>query len=91
MTQKSFLAKSNEIFDGLPAYLLSQSFVRQWLDWIEDPIETPRPIFSNRSLFCNHNQLLVDLEWNPDRRAGLYTLVYDDLWSKIVSLCVVYS
>lgn len=88
MTQKSFLTSSNEIYEGLPAYLLSHSFVRDWLEWIEDPIETARPVFSNRALFCVHNQLVVDPEWNPDRRAGLFTVVYEDLWNKIVSLCV---
>jgi hypothetical protein len=88
MTNRGFLESSNEIYAGLPAYLLSHAFVRQWLEWIEDPIEIPRPVFNNRPLLCIHNQLHVDLEWFPDRRAGIFTVVYHDLWGRIVSLCV---
>lgn len=75
----------------MPAYLLSQSFVRNWLAWINDPIDVARPEFSNGDLICDHNQLAVDPEWNPDRRAGLYTVIYADLWNKIVSLSVTSS
>lgn len=91
MTGKAFLENSNEIYEGLPAYLLSHAFVHQWLEWIEDPIEIPRPVFSNAPLRCVHNRLHVDLEWFPDRRAGIFTVVYDDLWNRIVSLYVLFS
>ena len=86
MSQKGFLAKVNEVYEDMPAYLLPQAFVRDWLAWINDPVDVLRPEFSNQSLLCVHNRLIVDPEWNPDRRAGLFTVIYKGLWSKITSL-----
>jgi hypothetical protein len=86
MTQKNFLADPKEIYEDMPAYLLSQAFVRDWLAWINDPVDVARPDFSNHGLLCVHDHLVVDPEWNPDRRAGLFTVIYNDLWTKIVSL-----
>ena len=86
MSQKGFLAKVNEVYEDMPAYLLPQAFVRDWLAWIDDPVDVPRPEFSNYSLLCVHKRLIIDPEWNPDRRAGLFTVIYEDLWSKIISL-----
>ncbi|KAJ9107796.1 hypothetical protein QFC19_002701 [Naganishia cerealis] len=86
MLQRAFLANKREIYAGVPAYLLSVHFVNSWLEWVNDPVEVPRPIFSNRELFCEHDNLLVDPNWMPDHGAGLFVVVYDTLWHKISQL-----
>ncbi|KAJ9125512.1 hypothetical protein QFC22_000473 [Naganishia vaughanmartiniae] len=87
MTHMTFLTTpKREIFAGIPSYLLSVEFVNSWLEWINDPIEVPRPKFSNGKLFCKHHQLLVDPDWKPDHESGLFVVIYEAFWSKIASL-----
>jgi hypothetical protein len=87
MTQQTFLTTAKrEIFAGIPTYLLSVAFVNSWLEWINDPIEVPRPKFSNGELFCEHHRLLVDPDWKPDHESGLFVVIYGTLWNKLVNL-----
>ncbi|GJJ78122.1 ubiquitin carboxyl-terminal hydrolase 48 [Entomortierella parvispora] len=86
-----YLARGPRVRDMLPLtkyYLVSQGFMKAWVDFIRKPTVAKRPeILDNDGLLCEHGLLTYDLEEPVDYKdVNGFVVLLDDEWTALSNL-----